>query len=351
MSTIVLTGGGTAGHVTANINLLPHLQKHFNHIEYIGSKTGIEKELICAQNIPYHTITTTKFVRKSILKNLKIPFELAKGTKEAKKLLKQIKPSVVFSKGGFVSVPVVLAAKKLGIPVIAHESDLSPGLANRLVSKKCKTIFTSFEQTAQKLKNGRYSGPPLAAPLDISKEDAKISLGITTSRPVLLITGGSSGAKALNSAMEAALPEITKEYFVIHLTGKGNKTNFSSLSYIQAEYHNNMPLLMRAADFSITRGGSNTIFELAANNVPMAIVPLPKGTSRGDQIENAAYFKSKGYSITLFQESLNKKSIIFALKELKNNEKQIKQAQKQINPTAACKTIATTLAKASSQKK
>jgi len=353
MKTIVLTGGGTAGHVTPNLNLLPYLKKDFNSIEYIGSKNGIEKQLATSAGLPYHTTTTTKLIRgkKNILKNLKIPFELIRGKKEAIVLLKKIKPNVIFSKGGFVSVPVVLAAKKLKIPVIAHESDLSIGLANKFVSKKCKIVFTSFPQTATKLKNGIYSGPPTKAPLSITKEQAKEKLGIKTTKPIVLVTGGSSGAKALNSKIEAALPWLTKNFFVYHLTGKGNKTNFSSPNYHQAEYSNQMPLLMRASNYAITRGGSNTIFELAINQIPMIIVPLPKGNSRGDQIENAAAFLECGYSITLNQADMSPDSIQKSFQTLQNNEAQIKNAQSKLSATNACKTIASELISTANQTK
>ena len=325
--TIVLTGGGTAGHVTPHLVLLPDLKKYFSRIEYIGSKNGIEKRLAKEKDIPYHHITTCKFVRKKLLKNLLIPFRLAKGTHQAKKVLKQIRPSVVFSKGGFVSVPVVRAANKLKIPVIAHESDKSPGLANRLNSKKCKVVFTTFKETASKLKNGVHSGPPLAPPLQISKVDAKSVLGKNKSLPLLLITGGSSGAVALNKAIEKALPVLVQMFQVHHLTGKGNQTSFVHKNYYQQEFSNQMALLMRAADFCITRGGSNTIFELANNQIPMLIVPLPKGNSRGDQEENAAYFSSKGLSKTLPQSNLSTESLVASLKDLQKEANKQKEKQ------------------------
>ena len=347
MKTIVLTGGGTAGHVTPHLNLLPYLRKDFDQIVYIGSKNGIEKTLAQNAGILYHAVTTTKLVRgkRLFFKNLKIPFELAKGKKEATKLLKQLKPAVVFSKGGFVSVPVVLAAKKLKIPVIAHESDLSVGLANQLIAKKCKTVFTSFPQTAAKLKNGKYSGAPTKRPLSISTEEAKSRLGIKTSKPILLVTGGSSGAKALNTQIKKALPLLTKEFFIYHLTGKGNKIDYSSTNYKQVEYTNQMPLLMCAATYSITRGGSNTIFELAANQVPMIIVPLPKGASRGDQIENAAVFSESGYSITLNQNDLSPETIEKSLQILQNSEDEIKKKQAELASSNACEIIAKALVK------
>ena len=337
---IILTGGGTAGHVTPHINMLPELKKHFDKIEYIGSKTGIEKELIKNTGLPYHSITTCKFVRKKFWQNLSIPFRLAKGVKEAKAILKKAKPNAIFSKGGFVSVPVVIAASKLGIPIIAHESDKSPGLANRLCSKHCKVVFTSFKDTASHIKNGRYSGPPLATPPNISKQEAKEKLGISTNLPIMLITGGSLGAKALNTIVEQNLNELCKSFFIYHITGKGNSSKTSHPNYKQVEFTSAMPLLMRAADFAITRGGSNTIFELAQNHVPMLIVPLPKGNSRGDQEENAAYFESNGLSITLEQNAATSESLAESLKLLRTHATRMQAAQKEFSKTDAIKTIA-----------
>lgn len=335
--TIVLTGGGTAGHVTPHLTLLPSIQKQFQRVEYIGSKTGIEKQLITT--IPYHGITTCKLVRKKFFKNLLIPFQLAKGTHQAKKLLKQIKPNVIFSKGGYVSLPVVRAAKKLKIPVIAHESDKTPGLANKLTSKHCKIVFTSFKDTAQKIKNGVYSGPPLPPPKNLTQAQAKQILGIQTTKPVLLVTGGSLGAQALNQAVTNALYQLTQKYFVYHVTGKGNTNQIQNPSYKQVEFETQMPIVMRAASLALTRGGSNTIFELANNLVPMLIVPLPKGNSRGDQIQNAAYFASNGFSSTLLQNNLNPTSLTNALNQLSQNSAQIKSNQKQIQNNNACQTI------------
>lgn len=337
--TIVLTGGGTAGHVTPHLTLLPYLKQHFGRIEYIGSKSGIESKLAKENGISYHSITTCKLVRKKILKNLLIPFKLAKGTKQAKLLLKQIKPDVIFSKGGFVSVPVVRAAKKLNIPVVAHESDKSPGLANRLSAKSCNVVFTSFKDTATRVKNGEYSGAPLAAPFSISRTAAKAQLGIKTALPVLLVTGGSLGAVALNNAIKKALPELTKKYFVYHLTGKGNVIDYKHANYKQAEFSSQMPLLMRAASLCVTRGGSNTIFELANNKVPMLIVPLPKGNSRGDQEENAVYFEENGLSLTLLQKDLSIAALLQSLKLLEQKAADIAENQSEFVSTRATETI------------
>lgn len=338
--TIILTGGGTAGHVTPNLNLIPDLKKYFDKIIYIGSKTGIEKSLISQTNIEYHEITTCKFVRKKIICNLLIPFKLIKGINEAKKILKENKANVIFSKGGFVSVPVVMAGKKLKIPIIAHESDKSPGLANKICAKKCKIVFTSFEDTASKIKNGQYSGPPLAPIKNNNREQIKRALNLHNNKPVLLITGGSSGAVALNKAIEQILPELTKEYQVIHLVGKGNNVNYENKEYHKYEYSNQMPQLMSITDYAITRGGSNTIFELANHRIPMIIVPLPKGNSRGDQEENAIYFEKKGLSLTLWQKNLSPTSIIQTLKDLQKMSKTIQKNQSnQINNEANNKII------------
>ena len=329
MKTIVLTGGGTAGHVVPNIALLPFLKERFNNIIYIGSGAEIEKKLLGSfPYVKYYSITTAKFKRSLSLENLKIPYKLFKGKKEATKILKELKPDVIFSKGGFVALPVVLAAKKLKIPVIAHESDLTLGLANRIVKNKINKICTTFKETANKLKNGVYVGPIIKE--EITKgnaQKAKQELKLS-SKPVLLIIGGSQGAKEINLLVENNLKSLTKTHQIIHLRGKGKlNKNINFKDYYQLEFHNNMQDLYACANLCITRGGSNTIFELLANNIPMLIIPLRKHT-RGDQVANAKYFENKNFAVSLTKKEPKDEDFLAAWNLLKRREKIIRLTNK-----------------------
>lgn len=331
--TIVLTGGGTAGHVTLNINLKNELSKHFDKIIYIGSKTGIEKELITKNtNYKYQPITTVKFERKKIFKNLTIPFKLKKGINEAIKILKETNPSIVFSKGGYVGLPVVIAAHKLKIPVICHESDITMGLANKLAKKYANVICTNFKSTAEK--NGKkcvYTGMPLTLST-LTKTEAKNKLNIKTNKPILLITGGSLGAKSINEFIFKNIEQLTKDYYIIHLVGKNNlNQNIKNECYKQIEFSNDMWTIMRCADYAISRAGANTIIELLANEILTVFIPLPKTVSRGDQIDNAKFLEKENLSKTILQEDLTLEKLQNSLIYLKNNVNFIKKSIKNAN--------------------
>ncbi|MBO4569765.1 MAG: UDP-N-acetylglucosamine--N-acetylmuramyl-(pentapeptide) pyrophosphoryl-undecaprenol N-acetylglucosamine transferase [Clostridia bacterium] len=347
MNTIVLTGGGTAGHVTPNLNIIPKLKKHFDKIYYIGS-CEIEEKIIKPTGIPFYKISSTKLIRGKFFANLAIPFKLNKAIKEAKVILKEIKPDVVFSKGGFVSVPVVFAANALNIPIVCHESDLSLGLANRICARKAKTICTTFPLTSEK--GGEKfvcSGSPVNLDLlNIPVTEAKTKLKIKTSLPILLVTGGSLGSAAINNVVFEALNELTKKYYVIHVTGKGNTKNINLPNYLQIEYANNLPLLICASSVVVSRAGSNTIFELALANKPMLLIPLPKGASRGDQVENANYFKSKNIANVLLQENLNKSSLINEIDKTYNQREDLIKAIKKFNPKSGVDKIVYEIIKA-----
>ena len=330
--TIVLTGGGTAGHVTPNITLQDELSKHFSKIIYIGSH-GIEKQLIKTQTTyEYREIDSVKFVRKNLLKNIAIPFKLTKSINQAKKILKEVKPSIIFSKGGYVGLPVVIAGKKLGIPVICHESDITMGLANKIAKKYANKICTSFKLTADK--NGKkciYTGTPISLS-KLSKDEAKAKLKIKTSKPILLITGGSSGAKIINQFVYDNIDALLKDYYIIHLVGKNNlNKNIQKQNYHQIEFSNDMMTLFKATDYAISRAGANTILELFANAIPTIFIPLPKGTSRGDQIDNSKYFEKLGASRTILQHNLTIQKLQNELKYLQNNIKNIKNNIKKQN--------------------
>lgn len=329
---IVLTGGGTAGHISPHLALMPELKKHFSSIIYIGSEKGMEKDIIRNNaHIPYFSVTTTKFDRVHLLSNFKIPFLLKKGIAEAKNILQIEKPDIVFSKGGYVSLPVVFAAKKLHIPVVSHESDLTMGLANKLMKKSCNCICTTFALTSEKVgSKGVFTGSPVREDMQKEKSLCRQKLHINSPLPVVLITGGSMGALAINDCVRSAINELTKSYFVLHLTGKGNvdKKLTNIPGYRQVEFTNEMPYFIGASDVVISRAGSNTIFELALCKKPMLLIPLSKRASRGDQIENAKYFKHMGYANVLQQEDMTKRSLIDEINQTyKNREVLIKKLQ------------------------
>ena len=291
MKTIILTGGGTAGHIIPNIALFDGLKEHFKRIVYIGSGNDLEKQLLSKYDfIDYFSIPTVKLIRGLSLKNLAIPFRLINAIKAAKKLLKQIKPDIIFNKGGYVGLPVVLAGAKLNIPIIGHESDLSLGLAHKLVKNKYEYLCTTFFETTEKLKNGIYTGTPIqqkAIKTNFSSLKTKLHLN---SLPVLLVLGGSQGAQQINKLIDDNIDELTKDYQIIHIRGKNKCNNaLKKHNYLQFEFYENIGQLYATCDACLTRAGSNTLHELLYNNIPMLLIPL-QNKSRGDQVANAHYF-------------------------------------------------------------
>lgn len=326
MKTIVFTGGGTAGHIMPNVALFPEAKKHFDKIAYIGS-SGMEKQIIGSEkDVDFYEIDAVKLVRSLTLKNLAIPFKLHKSISQAKKVLKKLQPNVVFSKGGYVSLPTVIAAKKLKIPVISHESDMTMGLANRIIYRYSDKMLTTFECTAKGKSKCVFVGSPIREKvLKGNKNNLNLHFG---NKPNILFFGGSLGAKKINDAVENALPELTKKYNIIHLTGKGKKINLKTIypNYYQQEYANNIEDFFNLADLVVTRGGANALFELLAIQKPMLIIPLPKAESRGDQLDNAKYFSEKSYAKVLYQENLTTKTLLNALDELEKDKEKIKKA-------------------------
>ena len=324
--TIVLTGGGTAGHVMPNIAILPDLKNKFKNIIYIGSENGIEKKIISKyKEIKYYSIPTAKLIRKITLKNLALPFVLLNSIIKCYKLLKQIKPNVIFSKGGYVAVPVVIAGSLLKIPIVAHESDSSIGLANRIIYKKCNTMLFSFEEAMKGYeKKGIYSGSPIRQEFFQTKSNNINLPNYDKHKKTILVVGGSLGSKALNKAIIESLPEL-QNYNVINIVGKGNiNTTINIKNYVQIEFTDKIYELYSIADLVISRAGSNTIYELLATAKPMILIPLPKDESRGDQIENAKIFENKGYAKVIYQESLTKQNLLQTINEvIKNKEKYI----------------------------
>ncbi|MGN1061804.1 MAG: UDP-N-acetylglucosamine--N-acetylmuramyl-(pentapeptide) pyrophosphoryl-undecaprenol N-acetylglucosamine transferase [Candidatus Scatosoma sp.] len=296
MKKILFTGGGSAGHVVPNLALIYDLQKNGGvKIVYLGTD-GIEKRLVSGAGIFFRRISCPKLVRSFTPKNLAIPFSLFKAVRYARKILREENPDLVFSKGGYVSLPVCLAAAKEKIPVLTHESDLSPGLATKLIAKKCRRVLTSFPETAKKFRNGTFTGSPLRAELFryTDKTDARKKFPSLRGKPTVLIFGGGSGAAAINNAVYACLDELLKRYDVLHIVGKNNaETAPEKAGYAAFGYVEDMGAAYACADLVVARAGSNTLFELAALKIPSLIVPLCRG-SRGDQEENAAYFQKRG---------------------------------------------------------
>lgn len=328
MKKIVLTGGGTAGHVTPNIALIPSLKEAGYDITYIGSYNGIEKKLIEELDIPYYGISTGKFRRYFDIKNLTDPFRVLRGMSQARKLMKKLKPGIVFSKGGFVAVPVVRGAGKCHIPAIIHESDMTPGLANKLCAKYATRICCNFPETVSSLPEGKgiLTGSPIRKELLSGDKVAGLKLcNFNTSKPVLMVIGGSLGALHVNEAIRDILPELLRKYQVIHVCGKGkvDPTFYSTTGYYQFEYVNTeLKDLFAAADIVVSRAGANVICELLAMNKPNLLIPLPAGASRGDQILNAASFKKQGYSEVLEEENLTNDTLLNAINNLYENREQ-----------------------------
>ena len=315
MATIILTGGGTAGHCIPHLALLPYLKNDFEEIVYIGSEKGLEKGIIEKENIPYYSVPCVKLERSFSLKNLSIPFVLLSGISKAVKLIDKIKPCVIFSKGGYVAIPTVIAGKIRGVPVISHESDYSMGLANKILAKYSQKVLTSFPETAKECKNGEYLGSPIRRiRYENSKKEAYSYFGFDGKKPVLLVTGGSLGAKKINETLRQALESLLTKYDIIHVCGKGNlDENIKKKGYFQTEFITSMEKAFSVANICVSRGGANTLFELLSMNIPSVVIPLPKGVSRGDQVENATYFQKLGLISLLPQEALTPKSLILTV--------------------------------------
>lgn len=322
MKKIVLTGGGTAGHVTPNIALLPRLKELDYEIFYIGSYDGIEKKLIADFDIPYFGISTGKFRRYFDPKNFSDPFRVIKGYSEARKKLKEIKPDVVFSKGGFVSVPVVRAAASLGIPCIIHESDMTPGLANKLCIPVASKVCCNFPETMKLLPENKavLTGSPIREELAKGNKVAALDMcGFTANKPVVMVIGGSLGANAINQTVRQALPKLLEDFQVVHLCGKEkvdnlllNEKGYKQFEYLKAELKD----VFAMADVVISRAGANAICELLALKKPNILIPLPASASRGDQILNAKSFEEQGFSMVLDEDDLTENLLVEKVHEL-----------------------------------
>ena len=337
---IVLTGGGTAGHVSPNLALLPYLQEAGYEVTYIGSKTGIEKNLIADFGLPYVGISTGKLRRYFDLKNFTDPFRVINGFREARSFLKKYRPDVVFSKGGFVSVPVVRAAGSLKIPCIIHESDMTPGLANKLCFGAAKKICCNFPETLEMLPAGKavLTGTPIRAELFTGEREKGLELcGFSGEKPVMMVMGGSQGAVSVNKAVRGNLTELLKTFQIVHLCGKGHfdESLANVEGYRQFEYvKEDLKHLFAAADLLVSRAGANAICEILALGKPSLLIPLPTKGSRGDQILNANSFAEQGFSEVLEDEKAADQIVEKAV-ELYNNRAKYQEAMKASHQTDA----------------
>ena len=325
MKRIILTGGGTAGHVTPNIALLPKLSELGYDIQYIGSYNGIEKDLIEPFGVPYHGISSGKLRRYFSTQNFTDPFRVLKGFGEARRLIKERIPDVIFSKGGFVSVPVVLAGKRCKVPVIIHESDMTPGLANKIAIPSAEKVCCNFPETLEYLPRGKavLTGSPIRQELLSGNKIAALDMcGFTADKPVILVIGGSLGSVIVNNAVRQSLPQLLEHFQVIHLCGKGkmDETLNDTPGYRQFEYiRDELRDIFALADLVISRAGANAICELLALRKPNLLIPLSAKASRGDQLLNARSFERQGFSMVLEEEELTADSLLKAVQDLYEN--------------------------------
>lgn len=337
MKHIVLTGGGTAGHVTPNIALIPRLTELGYRISYIGSLDGIEKKLIEELKIPYYGIASGKLRRYFDWKNFSDPFRVIKGYGQAKKLLKELKPDLVFSKGGFVTVPVVIAAKHRNIPAVIHESDMTPGLANKLAIPSAVKVCCNFPETVGQLPSEKalLTGSPIRQELLQGNAQAALDFcGFQKGKPVIMIIGGSLGAASVNENIRKILPSLLPDFQIIHLCGNGkldpalNETK----GYVQFEYiKKELADLFALADMVVSRAGANAICEILALQKPNLLIPLPAKASRGDQILNARSFERQGFSMVLEEENITDDTLLSAIRELYKRRESYADAMKKNN--------------------
>lgn len=326
----VFTGGGSAGHVTPNLALMKALQAEGWQISYIGTADGIERSLLLKmEDIPYYSIPAGKLRRYFSLKNISDLFRVLRGVRQARGIIRKLQPELVFCKGGFVSVPVVLGARGC-CHIVAHESDYTPGLSNRIANKYADKICVTFEDTLKHTgKKGVFTGTPIRPELYAGEAALGFAFtGFSLGKPVLLVMGGSLGAEALNQALRAALPSLLVQFQIIHLCGKGKVSEAAAQpGYVQYEYIDaELPHLLAMADLVLSRAGANAVFEFLALKKPMLLIPLPLSASRGDQIQNAAYFEKRGYASVLQQEEMTPQSLADALTALYQNHDKYRAA-------------------------
>ena len=345
MKKIVLTGGGTAGHVSPNLALIPHLLAQGYDISYIGTEKGIEREMISkVPEVHYYAVKSGKLRRYFSWQNFTDPFRVIAGAFQSAHLMGKIRPNVVFSKGGFVSVPVVFGAWLHRIPVVCHESDLTPGLANKLCKPFARRFATTFPECAQALgAKAEMTGTPLRPELFHGSRAKGLSLlGFTGTKPVLLMMGGSLGAQSVNKVLREALPELLPRFDVCHICGKGNldASLNDTAGYRQLEFvDKDLPDLLATADLVLSRAGSNALCEFQALGKPMLLVPYPKGASRGDQILNAQSLERRSLCRVLLQENLTRTALVDALNSLWRDRDQLEKALHDAPPADGTKRV------------
>ncbi len=319
MKKIMFCGGGSAGHVMPNIAIYEQLESSFD-ISYIGTN-GIEKSICNDFNLKFYQFDGVKLVRGKILCNLSIPFKLLKSVKQCGKILKNVKPDLLFCKGGYASLPPALAAAKLGIPVLTHESDLTAGIANKIIASKSLKVLTSFPATAETFKNGVYAGTPMREKLfNRDGKKARAELGLDN-RPVVLVFGGGSGSKIINDNLRNILFKLCSKFNVLHVCGRGNAIDSNVYGYRQIEFTDDMGAVYACADYAVARCGSNSAHELIALKIPTLFIPLENGASRGDQVKNAEYFKSAGLCRVLSERELTPETLYGNIITLADDEK------------------------------
>jgi UDP-N-acetylglucosamine--N-acetylmuramyl-(pentapeptide) pyrophosphoryl-undecaprenol N-acetylglucosamine transferase len=345
MKTIVMTGGGTAGHVTPNLALVPYLKEAGYDIYYIGSYTGIEKKMVENAGITYYGISSGKLRRYHDWKNFTDPFRVIKGFSEANQLLKHLKPDVVFSKGGFVSVPVVMAAGRQHIPAIIHESDMTPGLANKLAIPFASKVCCNFPETMDYLPDGKavHTGSPIRQELFSGNKEAGLSFcGFTSDKPVMLIMGGSIGSRFINNAVWDSLDTLLEKFQIVHLVGKGNINNdlIGKPGYQQYEFiSEQLNDIFAMTDLMISRAGANSISEILALKIPNILIPLSAKASRGDQILNAESYEKQGFSTVLQEEDLTGEILINSVDDVYNHREEIRKRMEESKLLDANKVI------------
>lgn len=328
--TICFTGGGTLGHVMPNLYLADELKEH--RLVYIGS-SGAEKEIVKKFGIEYYEIQATKLKRGKIWSNFKMPFQLVKAINQAKKILKELKPDLIVSKGGYVALPVCIAGRKLHIPIISHESDYSFGLANRIISHFTTIMCVNYEHLANSKKNIVYTGPVISNAFKYSNIKANVKLDIDVDKPTILIIGGSSGSKVINEAIWGGLSDLCARYNLIHLTGKGNISKNKAINYNQMEITDNVPYLLSICDLVVGRAGAGVVFESAYMHKPMLLIPLQNSQSRGDQVQNAKYFYNLGCARILEEIKLSSSNLIKSIELALSNSKEMVSNLKKLDLT------------------
>lgn len=345
MKTIVFTGGGSAGHVTPNLALISKMKKQGWDIQYIGSKQGIEKDIIEHAGIAYHSISSGKLRRYFDLKNMKDPFRVIKGVGDAYRLMRKLKPAIVFSKGGFVSVPVIVASWLNRIPVICHESDITPGLANKISVPFANRICVNFPEALKYIKGGKGICTGLPIREQIMQGNALRGLNLCDfhkQKPVLLVMGGSLGAQKINKAVRDSLEPLLERYQIVHLCGKGqvdeayaNRRGYKQFEYINEELAD----ILAITDVVVSRAGATSIFEFLSLSKPMLLIPLTKQASRGDQLLNAASFEKNGYANVLYEENLTADSLIEGINSVYDNREQMITKIRSTEQKSATETI------------